>query len=91
MKSEPEFAMVGGLSALRWMSAACGYDIARGDVLDAYAAVLRAGETLGIAATEIHAYIRSRLDNHAADRSVAVVFLPISYADVYTNTCRRVG
>jgi hypothetical protein len=73
--SEPEFAMSCGLSSLHWMSAGYGYDIARADVLAAYAAVVRAGETLGIATTEINTRIRAQLGNHGADRSVVAEVL----------------
>jgi hypothetical protein len=64
-----------GLSSLHWMSAGYGYDIARADVLDAFAAVVRAGETLGIATTEINTRIRAQLGNHGADRSVVAEVL----------------
>jgi hypothetical protein len=58
------------LSALHWMTAAYGYDITRIDVLDAYAAIVHAGETLGIATPEINARIRAQLDTRGTDRTV---------------------
>jgi len=58
------------MSAFHWMAAGYGYDITRIDVLDAYAAIVRAGETLGIATAEINARIRAQLDNRGADRTV---------------------
>jgi hypothetical protein len=68
--SQADFAMSCGLSALHWMAAGYGYDITRIDVLDAYAAIVRAGETLGIATAEINARIRAQLDNRGRDRTV---------------------
>jgi hypothetical protein len=68
--SQPDFAMSCGLSALHWMAAGYGYDITRIDVLDAYAAIVRAGETLGIATAEINAGIRAQLGNRGRERTV---------------------
>ena len=68
--SQPDFAMSCGLSALHWMAAGYGYDNTRIDVLDAYAAIVHAGETLGIATAEINARIRARLDMRGTDRTV---------------------
>jgi len=68
--SQPDFAMSCGLSALNWMAAAYGYDITRVDVLDAYTAIVRAGEALGIATAEINARIRAQLDNRGTDRTL---------------------
>jgi len=67
---QPDFAISCGMSAFHWMAAGYGYDITRIDVLDAYAAIVRAGETLGIATAEINARIRAQLDNRGADRTV---------------------
>jgi len=69
-ESQPDFAMSCGLSALHWMAAGYGYDITRIDVLDAYAAIVHAGETLGIATAEINARIRAQLDMRGTDRTV---------------------
>ncbi|SAL73272.1 hypothetical protein AWB69_08970 [Caballeronia udeis] len=69
-ESQADFAMSCGLSALHWMAADYGYDITRVNVLDAYAAIARAGETLGIATAEINARIRARLGNLGTDRSM---------------------
>jgi hypothetical protein len=52
------------------MAAGYGYDITRIDVLDAYAAIVHAGETLGIATAEINTRIRAQLGNRGTDRSV---------------------
>jgi len=68
--SQPDFAMSCGLSSLHWMAEGYDYDITRIDVLDAYAAIVHAGETLGMATTEINARIRDQLGNRGADRSV---------------------
>ena len=70
--SQPDFAMSCGLSALHWMAVGYGYDITLIDVLDAYAAIVRAGETLAIATAEINARIRAQLGNLGTDRSVVV-------------------
>jgi len=59
-----------GLSALHWMAAGYGYDITRIDVLDAYAAIVHAGETLGIATAEINARIRVQLGDRGTDRTL---------------------
>ena len=67
---QADFAMSCGLSALHWMAAGYGYDITRIDVLDAYAAIVHAGETLGIATADINARIRAQLGNQGADRTV---------------------
>jgi len=69
-ESQPDFAMSCGLSALHWMAAGYGYDITRIYVLDAYAAIVHAGETLGIATAEINARIRAQLDMRGTDRTV---------------------
>jgi hypothetical protein len=68
--SQPDFAMSCGLGALHWMAAGHGYDITRIDVLDAYTAIVRAGETLGMATAEINTRIRAQLGNRGTDRSV---------------------
>ena len=68
--SQADFAMSCGLSALHWMAAGYGYDITRIDVLDAYAAIVHAGETLGIATAEINARIRVQLGDRGTGRTV---------------------
>jgi len=45
---QPEFALEAGLAALHWISRGYGYEITGADVLEAYKALMNAGEAAGL-------------------------------------------
>uniref|UniRef100_D5X2H9 Uncharacterized protein n=1 Tax=Thiomonas intermedia (strain K12) TaxID=75379 RepID=D5X2H9_THIK1 len=56
---KPGFALAVGLAALHWMALGYGYDIAGGDVLDAYTAVMQAAPAAGVAVDQVQAQVRN--------------------------------
>lgn len=54
---QPTFAVSAGMAALHWMGRGYGYQITSGDVLEAYACVLKAAGTAGIKETQIKTQI----------------------------------
>lgn len=60
-ESQPEFAVAAGLASLRWISLGHGFEIIGTDVLDAYAAVMKAASTASVDAQQIKTRIRELL------------------------------
>lgn len=58
---QPQFAVAAGLASLRWISLGHGYDITGLDVLDAYAAVMKAASVSSVDAQQIKAWLRDLL------------------------------
>jgi hypothetical protein len=60
-ESQPKFAVAAGIASLRWISLGHGYEITGLDVLDAYAAVMKAASMAGVEAQQIKAWVRDLL------------------------------
>jgi hypothetical protein len=63
---QPAFAVAAGMAALRHIGRGNGYDITDADVLDAYAALMRASASAGIQEATVKADIRAVLSANTA-------------------------
>jgi hypothetical protein len=63
-EQKPRFALATGLAALHWIGAGYGYEIAGGDVLDAYAALLAAAPGAGVSTEQLRAQVREQIAEH---------------------------
>ncbi len=60
-EKQPDFALVAGLAALRWISLGHGYEISGTDVLEAYSAVTQAAEGAGVSVQHVNEQIRAMI------------------------------
>lgn len=58
---QPDFALQSGLAALQWLARGHGYEMAAGDVLEAYLATIKAAQSAGVSTERVKAQIRDRI------------------------------
>lgn len=74
-EKQPEFALVAGLAAMRWISLGHGYEITGADVLDAYAAVTQAAANEGVPVQQVNEQIREMIASNQPGNSLMKTIL----------------